>query len=146
MEPSELQQLLQAQKAHLDADGPVAKSKLLIVDCRSKEEIEVSRIKPSMRKEEFHSLLDTDASFEDVSHIVFYCTIGYRSGLEAKKVAEKFKGKGIADKIYNLTGSLLNWVHCEGEVVDKCDAAVQKVHVYGKAWDLAPTTYETEVF
>ena len=61
--------------------------------------------------------------------IVVYCSIGYRS----EKVAEKLRDKGFT-KVYNLYGSIFEWINRGYPVVDGSGQVVQKVHTYNKEW------------
>ncbi len=68
--------------------------------------------------------------------VIAYCTISYRSG----KFVRKLRKRGI--HVINLRGGLLAWLHAGGPV-HRDGITVRKVHVYGKTWDLAPSSYET---
>ncbi|PCJ55480.1 MAG: hypothetical protein COA79_20485 [Planctomycetota bacterium] len=67
--------------------------------------------------------------------IVFYCTIGYRSGEMIKEFS-----KDNFD-IYNLKGSILSWV-LHGYPVFKDNKKVKEVHVYGRSWNILPKEYK----
>ncbi|MEO1465267.1 MAG: rhodanese-like domain-containing protein, partial [Cyanobacteria bacterium J06633_1] len=66
---------------------------------------------------------------------IAYCTIGYRSGLYAQKLAQQ----GI--EVLNLEGSLLAWSHVGGELVN-ATGRTNKVHVFGRQWRLTSEDYE----
>lgn len=68
-----------------------------------------------------------------------YCTISYRSGVFAKKMAQK----GII--VYNLFGGLLAWV-LEGGKVYNSNGETKRIHVYGKKWNYPPQGYEVVMF
>ncbi len=61
--------------------------------------------------------------------IVVYCSIGYRS----EKIGEQLRNAGFT-KVYNLYGSIFEWVNCGYEVVDDKNNVVKKIHTYNKAW------------
>lgn len=61
--------------------------------------------------------------------VVVYCSIGYRS----EKVAERLQKEGFA-KVYNLYGSIFEWVNQGNEVCDMQDVVTNKVHTYNKKW------------
>jgi rhodanese-related sulfurtransferase len=67
--------------------------------------------------------------------IVAYCTIGQRSGEYARKWAEQDYS------VWNLKGGILAWAHAGQEVVDR-NGRTQRVHVYGRKWNLLPHGYE----
>eukprot|EP00511_Aplanochytrium_stocchinoi_P003919 CAMPEP_0204830440 /NCGR_PEP_ID=MMETSP1346-20131115/8608_1 /ASSEMBLY_ACC=CAM_ASM_000771 /TAXON_ID=215587 /ORGANISM="Aplanochytrium stocchinoi, Strain GSBS06" /LENGTH=159 /DNA_ID=CAMNT_0051960685 /DNA_START=146 /DNA_END=625 /DNA_ORIENTATION=+ len=119
--------------------------KVTLVDCRKPEEIEVSRIPGAITESELDKLLADDS--KDIgsqeTKYVFYCTIGYRSGLAAKKFVKN--GYCASERAFNSKGVLL-WLHDGGELIDKEDNPVNKVHCYGKAWELAPKGVETVIF
>ena len=61
--------------------------------------------------------------------IVVYCSIGYRS----EKIANKLKKNGFTN-VYNLYGSLFEWVNNDYDVVDKTGKKTKQVHTYNKKW------------
>ena len=58
-----------------------------------------------------------------------YCSIGYRS----EKVGEELKKMGFKN-VYNLYGSIFEWVNQGNEVVDENEKVTEKVHTYNKRW------------
>ncbi|MEL6580557.1 MAG: rhodanese-like domain-containing protein [Cyanobacteria bacterium J06607_15] len=115
---SKLQQLQQSQQ-------------LVLIDVRTPKEIGVSRIPGAITAAEFEANLK---QYRDVQAIA-YCTIGYRSGLYAQKLAQQ----GI--EVLNLEGSLLAWSHVGGELVN-ATGRTNKVHVFGRQWRLTSEDYE----
>ncbi|MEM7483318.1 MAG: rhodanese-like domain-containing protein [Acidobacteriota bacterium] len=109
---------------------------VLFIDVRSAKERRISRIRNSVTPEELPK--DPTELREELGDrlVVAYCTVGYRSG----KYAEKLQNQGI--EILNLEGSLLSWTHAGGELVDDA-GPTDKLHVYGKRWNLAPQGIET---
>ncbi len=67
--------------------------------------------------------------------VVVYCTIGYRSG----KIVRSLQQAGIT--AYNLKGGILAWVHSGGPL-EHDGTPTNRIHVYGRKWDLAPVGYE----
>jgi len=61
--------------------------------------------------------------------IVLYCSVGYRS----EKIGEKLQKQGYTN-VYNLYGSIFEWVNQGNDVVDALDNATHKVHTYNKKW------------
>ena len=104
---------------------------VVLVDVRALEERAISTIPSAITVEEFQENFDTYAGHK----IVYYCTIGYRSG----QFAQVLKRKDIT--IYNLHGGMLGWVHDGGKVYDKSGQSF-RIHVYGRPWELAPEDYE----
>lgn len=106
---------------------------LVIVDARSREEMAVSKIPGAISIGEYRG---HGEQYED-KEVAVYCTIGRRSGA----LAEELRSQGV--DAYNLDGSILGWVHDGKPLVDVDGNEVSRVHVYGRTWDLAPTSYET---
>lgn len=104
----------------------------LFVDAREDNEQEISMIPEAITLEDFNKRRD---SFKD-RNIIVYCTIGYRSGLYTKKLVSK----GFS--AYNLKGGVLLWSHAKRDFV-KNGVVTQKVHVYGKQWDLLQASYQS---
>lgn len=114
------------------AMSQIPDKKLVFVDTRKAEEMKISMLPDAVSQDEF---LSNPGKYKDYI-IVTYCTISYRSG----KLAEKLSNKGL--NIYNLTGGILAWIHEGGRVFDK-NGETQKVHVYGKKWNLVPEKFES---
>ena len=109
-----------------------AQEDILLVDVREPEERAISHIPGSISKEDFEQRRNEDA----LPPVVAYCTIGYRSG----QFVEQLQADGI--DATNLKGSILAWVHAGQPVHDPEGNDTQRVHVYGKRWDLLPNDYE----
>jgi sodium/bile acid cotransporter 7 len=106
--------------------------RFIIVDARSSEERAVSFIPTSISKEEFDK---NRVQYSDAS-IITYCTIGYRSGIYAKKLRE---GKINA---LNLKGGVLAWAHNSNTFINEEGKTKKQIHVYGEEWALVPDEYE----
>lgn len=109
------------------------KEKIVIVDVRSEEETAVSMIPGAITKTEFEANRER---YKD-HKIVTYCTIGYRSGLYAKKLRQE------NSDVVNLAGGVLAWAHA-GKTFTCRTGETRKVHVYGKNWSLLPETYQPD--
>lgn len=108
-----------------------AKGDVIVVDGREDRERAVSVIPGAISLKAF-----TAAAAHKGKAVVFYCTIGARSGEQAKE----FAAKGF--DTYNLKGSILSWV-LEGQgVVDPEGKPTKRVHVYGARWNLLPEDHE----
>mmetsp|Transcript_10591 Transcript_10591/g.25890 ORF Transcript_10591/g.25890 Transcript_10591/m.25890 type:complete len:182 (+) Transcript_10591:134-679(+) len=118
--------------------------KVVVVDVRTEAERKVSRISGSIDEDEFWKM-DVKSMQKD-THVVGYCTIGFRSGMFAQKV----KNKGI-ENVYNSEGVVL-WTHDrKTEPLIRRDERgneqpTKEVHVYGSDWDLADEGYKTFKF
>ena len=107
------------------------KEKVILVDTREPREREVSMIPGAVSLEQFQRDLD---SYRE-GPVVFYCTIGQRSGLQTQKYRQQ-KLQAL-----NLKGSILSWVHAGQKAVNE-GGETRKVHVYGPEWNLLPQGYE----
>lgn len=109
---------------------------VVFVDVRTSDEKAVSLMPGAVGAEAYK----TDPARYEGRTVVAYCTIGYRSGVFAEKMA----AQGVA--VLNLEGGVLAWLWEGGELVDGAGRAVKRVHVYAQKWDLAPPVYETATF
>jgi len=109
---------------------------VIFVDTRRTEEMEISMLPGAISKKMF---LGDEKAVDRDSVIIGYCTIGYRSGIFARDVAEN------STEIYNLKGGLLAWVLEGGTVYDR-DSPARRIHVYGDTWRFVPNGYEAIVF
>jgi rhodanese-related sulfurtransferase len=102
---------------------------VLILDARERSEYDVSHL-PNAVFVGYNSFekksLDTIPKDRP---IVVYCSIGYRS----EKIGEKLKKMGYT-KVFNLYGSIFEWLNQGHPVVDKNGQATKKVHTFNKAW------------
>lgn len=105
--------------------------RLLPIDVRTPAERAVSTLPGAVTEEAF--LADPALAAGKVA--VAYCTIGYRSGLFVQNL-----GPG-RPPVANLAGGILGWLHAGGTLTDPAGQPTTRVHVYGKAWDLAPLAY-----
>jgi sodium/bile acid cotransporter 7 len=112
--------------------GWMAEEEIVLIDVREDDERAVSIIEGAITKKGYESDLEAYSG----KKIVAYCTIGYRSGLYVKKL----KDKGI--DAYNLQGSILAWVNAGMPLQDESGNSTNRVHVYGKKWNIVPNEYE----
>lgn len=103
--------------------------KVVLLDTRTKEEFEVSKISGA-------EFIDYDSFNPDmVSHIpkdeeiIVYCSVGYRS----EKIGEKLKELGYSN-VHNLFGGIFDWKNKDHEVVNQKNQPTDSVHTYNKNW------------
>jgi sodium/bile acid cotransporter 7 len=110
----------------------LAKEKnVIFIDTRKPKEQRISMLPGAITAEAF---LENPEKYR--GHLkIAYCTIAYRSGKFARQLAPK----GFT--IINLRGGIFAWVHDGGKVYDQ-DGPTDRIHVYGRKWDLAPETFE----
>jgi len=104
---------------------------LALVDVRGEEERETSRLPNAMSVEEYEAKRDSMGAHD----CVCYCTIGYRSGAFAEKLAKSASPRDadVDVKYYNLYGSILAWTHAGGELVDANGAPTKRVHTFASS-------------
>ncbi|MBX2928937.1 MAG: rhodanese-like domain-containing protein [Saprospiraceae bacterium] len=102
---------------------------LRIFDAREREEYEVSHI-PGAEYIGYKNFdIKSLANIPKDTPIVLYCSIGYRS----EKIGEKLLAKGFTN-VFNLYGSIFEWVNRGYPVVNFSGEEVKKVHTYNKEW------------
>ncbi len=106
------------------------RGEVVVVDVRSERERAVSTLPGAVPADAF----DPDTVGDKM--VVAYCTIGFRSGLW---VADQ-RDQGV--QAVNLKGSVLAWTHAGQPLLDSAGKPTQRVHVYGRKWDLARTDYQ----
>ena len=100
-----------------------------IFDAREREEFEVSHIQGARylgyRKLNEKALRGVPKD----STLVVYCSVGYRS----EKISEKLRERGFT-KVYNLYGSIFEWVNQGYPVVTPEGKSTKQLHTYNRKW------------
>ena len=123
----ELQQMLSAQ----------SNSAIRLVDVRQSGERNVSMLPGAIGVDQ---LQWPPASG---STTVFYCTVGYRSSLEARRYATSAPSGA---SVYSMAG-ILDWAHAGGALVDASGKPTTRLHAFGSKWAaMAPERCEVETF
>lgn len=104
-------------------------SEVYIFDTREWEEFEVSHLKGAYYLGYKNFNEKRLRQIPQDSKIVVYCSVGYRS----EKIGEKIRALGYTE-VYNLYGSIFEWVNAGYEVVDQYNKPVRKVHTYNRTW------------
>lgn len=101
----------------------------ILLDTRDMEEYNVSHINGALwvGYSGFKPSLIKSVSKEKA--IVCYCSVGYRS----EKIAEQLYKAGYT-KVYNLYGSIFEWLNNGFPVYNITGSRVYKVHTYNKRW------------
>ena len=102
---------------------------LIILDAREREEYEVSHIPGARFAGYDHFKLEEWKNLPKDQPIVVYCSVGYRS----EKIARKLEEQGFSH-VYNLYGSIFEWVNRGYQVVDNKGQPTNSVHTYNKDW------------
>ena len=104
----------------------------LVIDVRAPGEVAVSRLPGAIAWDESTDAPPPDeaiAALAEGRDIVVYCSIGYRSGRAADKLAA-MKGDSVpTQRIENLEGGIFQWAS-EGRALDGGD----KVHPFDATW------------
>ncbi len=102
---------------------------VVIFDAREKEEFDVSHIEGAqyLGYDDFN--IDRLGDLSKDTKIVVYCSIGYRS----EKIGEQLQALGYSN-VYNLYGSIFDWVNRGYPVVKSDGETTKKVHTYNRAW------------
>lgn len=131
---------------------------IMLVDVRTKAEQEISMLPNSMTLDEWKTnelpklqLSEDGSNKAKPEKIVFYCTIGYRSGVEAKKFQEAYPELNF----YSLDG-IVPYTHAakaddlplvQRRNNGKENTATKRVHVFGSAWsNFANPEFDVVVF
>ncbi|MCY4573093.1 MAG: rhodanese-like domain-containing protein [Gemmatimonadetes bacterium] len=105
---------------------------IVLVDVRTERERNVSTLPGAISADEFESRLEDLAG----RTVVAYCTIGVRSSGYVREM----RRRGV--EVLNLEGSVLAWTHIGGQLVLD-GVATDRLHVYGRRWNLAADGYRT---
>jgi len=102
---------------------------ITILDARESKEFLVSHIPKALNIGYKHMDKAIVEGLDKNKTVVLYCSIGYRS----EKMGEKLKKLGFT-KIYNLYGSIFEWVNQGYALEDAKGLPTNKVHAYNKSW------------
>ncbi len=128
--------------------------KLVLVDCREKDEQAISMIPNAITQLEFEGSVLPKLKLSPTSTtttVVAYCTIGYRSGLYIEQIRKKYPEvatlEGNAFKFLNLRGSLLAWCHSGRPLINReYETPTTTIHTYGETWALPPDGYDATFY
>ena len=101
----------------------------IFLDARELEEYQISHI-PGARYIGYKKF-DEDL-LEGISHddkIIVYCSVGYRS----EKIGKKLEKLGYTS-VYNLYGSIFEWINCDLPLENQQGIATDSIHTYNKNW------------
>ena len=123
------------------ANGARGGRACVLVDVRDAEERAVSVIEGAMDAEAYERAREGMGAHDAIC----YCTIGYRSGKYAEKMARRATD-GDA-KYFNMYGSILAWTHEGGTLIEPSTGLeTKRVHTYGKQWACPADGYEAVYF
>ncbi len=100
-----------------------------IFDAREQEEYQTSHIKNAKYIGYNKLYLKDIKKLPKDAKIVVYCSIGYRS----EKIGKKLQKMGYTN-VYNLYGSIFEWVNNGYKVIDKMGTETNYLHTYNRNW------------
>ena len=134
-----------------------AKSDTYLIDVRSRPERQVSMLEGAMTPTEFEAKLKT-IHVDENTRVLVYCTIGYRSGLEARRLRLQYNE--LDGHVYNTDG-IIAFTHAQSNAREKRSEVTPStvliepstgnnataVHTFGRMWDFTDDEhYETKHF
>ncbi len=105
------------------------KSQLFVLDTREKEEFNVSHLKNARNVGYFWFDMRNIYDIPLDATVIVYCTIGTRS----EKIGEKLIDAGYKN-VYNLYGSIFEWINQGHPVYKKDDVQTSEIHTYNKSY------------
>ena len=102
---------------------------VVLLDAREKDEYDISHIEGAKYLGYNHCKMSVLKTIPKNQTIVIYCTVGYRS----ERIGEHLMKLGYKN-VYNLHGSIFEWVNQGNTLVDKNGKTTKKVHVYRREW------------
>ncbi len=110
-------------------------SQFIIFDTRSPEEFKTSHISnaiqidPEITLDEFRNVYSKNIQNK---HLVFYCSVGYRSSKVLQRLKE-FADNAGAKSLQNLKGGIFRWYNENYEVVNE-KGITDDIHPYDAFW------------
>ena len=138
---------------------------IILIDVRTQPERDISMIDGAVSLKQFeHEIAPSLAQKKDDRQtlVVTYCTIGYRSAIEARRLRDKYH---LQDRIYHLDG-IVAYTHALAELEDdqqqttekseivhpeglgnegapaRTVKGAKKVHTFGFVWNVAHDNFE----
>ncbi|XP_041054181.1 uncharacterized protein LOC121283543 [Carcharodon carcharias] len=120
-------------------------NRILLLDIRSPPEYEISHLQGAIRIDPETTNMDhlvKDLGLADcieITEVICYCTVGYRSSKVAQKLLEFLASdagqhlRGLL-KVYNLEGGLVKWANERKAIVDSENQPTSLVHPYNMMW------------
>eukprot|EP00966_Prymnesium_polylepis_P295104 6815019-Prymnesium_polylepis.1 len=131
------QDVLQLQQQQARGGRPV-----VLIDVRDEVERNVSMIPGAVSATDFEAMCRTDPAGVAASICIPYCTIGYRSGMYARRLLRGELLPGMPPAEVRNGEGIVMWSHDVGEFA----GGARRLHCYGTAWDAAADGYATTVY
>lgn len=111
---------------------------VLIFDVRSEAEYRVSHLPGAIRISEGLPVEDLLANHPQIlggKTVVFYCSVGERSGEMGARLVQQSEGKAAGmGEIYNLSGGIFAWANRAFPLENPTGPVKQVVHPFSKNW------------
>ena len=102
----------------------------IFLDAREIEEFNVSHITNAIHTGyDNFDILKIQSQVSNDAQLIVYCSIGYRS----EKIGEILKKNGYQN-VYNLYGSIFEWVNQHRPICHKNGIPASILHTYSKKW------------
>lgn len=125
-----LNQLLNFTIPVIDVTAAIKfKPEFVFLDAREKEEYDLSHIEGAGHIGFENFDISEISHLDKGQNIIVYCSVGYRS----EKIGERLKKAGYKN-IYNLYGSIFEWVNRGYPIVDSTGTNTLILHTYNKNW------------
>lgn len=105
------------------------KTDFFVLDTRTPEEYQVSHIRDAHYMNFSHPDYTLLQDVAKNTPIVIYCSVGYRS----EKIGGELQKMGFT-QVFNLYGSIFEWVNEGHPVIDSQGEETKNVHTYSKRW------------
>ena len=118
---------------------------LILIDVRTQPERAVSCIPSAISLEQYESGIKSGTISLDAD-VVTYCTVGYRSGIEARGLLDRYDH--THDKIFSLDG-IVAYTHAANAkrlVSGNSGQETRRIHTFGSMWGHVGTDYEATSF
>lgn len=113
----------------IGADSLAGLKDIAIFDTRNEEEYSVSHIPSAVQLSPKQGIPSWILAKDRDETIVLYCSVGYRS----ENVARKLQEQGFTN-VYNLYGSIFDWVEKGYPLEDMKGNNTLRVHTYNQRW------------
>ena len=101
----------------------------LLLDAREPAEYDVAHLPGALRFPPSGGLPAWLDAVPRERPVVVYCSVGFRS----ERVARELSGAGCTE-VYNLYGSIFDWVERGLPVVDSAGRPTDEIHTYNRRW------------
>ena len=105
------------------------KHNLFVLDTRETKEFKVSHLKNARHVGYFWFDMRSIYDIPQDATVVLYCSVGYRS----EKIGDKLLKAGYSH-VYNLYGSIFEWVNQGNPVYRSNGVQTSEIHGYNKKW------------